>query len=93
MLDLAYIAEFVLILVFVLGVLVVFFIFVWMGMVMYLKHSNREEVSMNFVLLQILVPRDNEVKIETVEQMLSSLYSLKKGGFWSKFKAQQHISL
>ena len=61
--------------------------------VLWLRFRNREEVSMEFVLLEIAVPKDNEVKVEAVEQMFGSLYSLKKGGFWQKFSAQQHISL
>lgn len=68
-------------------------VFCWMIFVLWLRFRNREEVSMNFVLLEIAVPKDNEIKVEAVEQMFSSLYSLKKGGFWQKFAAQQHLSL
>ncbi len=82
-------------LVLILGVLLVVasLIFCWMIFVIWLRFRNREEVSMNFVLLEIAVPRDNEIKVEAVEQMFSSLYSLKKSGFWQKFAAQQHLSL
>lgn len=82
-------------LVLILGVLLVVasLIFCWMIFVIWLRFRNREEVSMNFVLLEIAVPKDNEIKVEAVEQMFSSLYSLKKGGFWQKFAAQQHLSL
>jgi hypothetical protein len=65
----------------------------WMLFVIWLRNKNREEVSMNFVLMEIAVPKDNEVKVDAVEQMFSSLFSIKKGGFWQKFKAQQHLSL
>ncbi len=61
--------------------------------VIWLRFRNREEVSMDFVLLEIAVPKDNEVKIEAVEQMFGGLFSLKKGGFWQKFSAQHHLSL
>jgi len=57
-----------------------------------LRFRNREEVSLNFVLLEVLVPRGNEVKIDVAEQIFASLYSLKKGGWKQKFKAQQHLS-
>lgn len=78
-----------------LGVLIVTssMVFCWMIFVIWLRYRNREEVSMNFVLLEIAVPKDNEIKVDAVEQMFSSLYSLKKGGFWQKFAAQQHLSL
>lgn len=78
-----------------LGVLIVTtsIVLCWMIFVIWLRYRNREEVSMNFVLLEIAVPKDNEIKIDAVEQMFSSLYSLKKGGFWQKFAAQQHLSL
>ena len=65
----------------------------WMLFVIWLRNRNREEVSLNFVLLEIAVPKDNEVKIDAVEQMFASLFSLKKGGFWQKFESQQHLSL
>ena len=69
------------------------FVFCWMIFVVWLRNKNREEVSLSFVLMEIAVPKDNEVKIDAIEQMFSSLFSLKKGGFWQKFKAQQHLSL
>lgn len=78
-----------------LGILVVTAVIVvcWMAFVVWLRNRNREEVSMNFVLMEIAVPKDNEVKIDAVEQMFASLFSIKKGGFWQKFKPQQHLSL
>lgn len=58
----------------------------------FLRFRNREEVSLNFVLLEILVPRGNEVKIDVAEQMFATLYSIRRGGWKQKFKAQQHLS-
>lgn len=65
----------------------------WMLFVIWVRNRNREDVSLNFVLLEIAVPRDNEVKVDAVEQLFSSLFSIKKGGFWQKFESQQHLSL
>ncbi len=65
----------------------------WMIFVIWVRNRNREEVSLNFVLLEIAVPRDNEVKVDAVEQMFASLFSLKRGGFWQRFESQQHLSL
>lgn len=76
-------------LILVIGALIVS----WMFFVVWLRNKNREEVSLNFVLLEIAVPKDNEVKIDAVEQMFSSLFSIKRGGFWQKYKSQQHLSL
>jgi hypothetical protein len=56
------------------------------------KHRHREERSLDFVLLQVVVPRDNEIKIDAAEQMIASLYSVKHGGFLSFLKPQDHFS-
>ena len=40
------------------------------------KNRKREARSLDSVLLQIAVPRNNEVKIDAAQQMFSSLYSL-----------------
>ena len=58
----------------------------------YLKYRDREERSLDYVLLQIAVPRENEIKIDAAEQMFSGIHSIKKGGFKAKFKEQPHIS-
>ena len=65
----------------------------WMLFVIWVRNRNREQVSLNFVLLELAVPKDNEVKVDAVEQMFTALFSLKKGGFWQKFEPQQHLSL
>lgn len=60
-----------------------------------LKWRNREEQALSFVLLEVAVPRENEIKIDAMEQLFSSLYSIKKGGPWWKFPfltPQDHIS-
>ncbi len=56
------------------------------------KYRNREEHSLETVLLQIAVPRDNEIKIDAAEQMFSSLHSIAHGDFWSFLKPQEHLS-
>ncbi|MDO8460867.1 MAG: type IV secretion system DNA-binding domain-containing protein [bacterium] len=56
------------------------------------KHRNRELVSLESVLLQVAVPRDNEIKIDAAEQLFSSLASIAKGGRFSFLKPQPHIS-
>jgi len=63
-----------------------YFFFLWY------KHRNREERSLDFVLLQVVVPRDNEIKIDAAEQMIASLYSVRQGGFFSFVKPQDHFT-
>jgi len=57
------------------------------------KFKDREKKSLEFVVLQVAVPRDNEIKIDAAEQMFSSIFSIKKGGGMLKsLKPQEHIS-
>src|SRR3972149_10788917 len=57
-----------------------------------LKGRGREERSIDSVLLQVAVPKGNEVKIDAIEQRFSSLYSVKKGGWKQKYSTQPAIS-
>lgn len=70
--------------------------FVGIGFVAYAlfllwKYRDREERSLEYVLLQMAVPRENEIKIDAAEQLFASLYSIHKSGFWSFLKPQPHI--
>jgi len=57
------------------------------------KFKDREKRSLEFVLLQVAVPRDNEIKIDAAEQMFSSLTSIKSGGgILSFLKPEEHLS-
>ena len=56
------------------------------------NRKAREKRSLEFVLLQVIVPRDNEVKIDAAEQFYSALASLSHGGFLSFLKPKEHIS-
>src|SRR5689334_19429243 len=56
------------------------------------KYRDREERSLEYVLLQAAVSRDNETKIDAAEQLFGSLYSIHKSGFWSFLTPQPHIS-
>ncbi len=56
------------------------------------RHRQREEKSIDSVLLQVAVPRTNELKIDVMEQLFSSLYSMKKGGWQQKFNIQPTVS-
>lgn len=69
-----------------LGTMSIFF-----GLV-YIKAKGREEKSIDSVLLQVSVQKGNEVKIDAMEQLFSSLYSIKKGGWKQKYSTQPAIS-
>ncbi|MDP3998935.1 MAG: TraM recognition domain-containing protein [bacterium] len=56
------------------------------------KGRQREEKSLETVLLRVVVPRDNEVKIDVAEQMFSSFSSIKKGGAFSFLSQPDHLS-
>jgi hypothetical protein len=56
------------------------------------KHRGREARSLESVLLEVAVPRGNEIKIDAMEQLFASLYSIKKGGWKQRFSVQPTIS-
>lgn len=60
--------------------------------ILWMRNKGRESESLNSVLLQVSVPRDNEIKIDAAEQLFSSLASLRKGGRLSFIKPQPHLS-
>src|SRR3989344_5115734 len=53
------------------------------------RYRGREERSIDSVLLQVAVPRGNEIKIDAMEQLFASLYSIKKGGWQQKYMSTQ----
>ncbi|MBI2012695.1 DUF87 domain-containing protein [Candidatus Curtissbacteria bacterium] len=60
---------------------------------LWMRNKDREERSLDFVLLSVAVPRDNEIKIDAAEQMFSSLFSIYKSSTFSFLKPQDHFSL
>ena len=64
-------------------------------LIQFLKWRNREEQALSYVLMEVAVHRENEIKIDAMEQLFSSLYTLKKGGpMWKLpfLTPQDHIS-
>ncbi len=66
-------------------------------LIVWYRHKDREEKSLSMVCLQVAVPRDNEIKIDAMEQIFNSLYAIKKGpkgpfGWLSFLQVQPHIS-
>lgn len=73
-----------------------FFLFLIVGgaivALAFLRGRGREERSVDSVLLQIGVPKNNEVKIDAMEQLFTALYSIKKGGWKQKYSTQPAVS-
>jgi hypothetical protein len=71
-------------------------ILVFVGLAIFLftlfRYRGRETRSLDSTLLEIAVPRGNEIKIDAMEQLFASLYSVKKGGWKSRFSFQPAIS-
>jgi len=73
----------------VAGLLVYF----WKYLVGWIKYRDREKTSLEYVLLQVTVPRGNEIKIDAAEQFFATLAALKKSGGWFRaFTPQPQLS-
>jgi len=74
------------------GVLAVILVLLGQVALTFFRHRGREERSVDSVLLQVAVPRGNEIKIDAMEQVFAGLYSIKKGGWKQRFGVQPAIS-
>lgn len=77
------------------GIFTILFLIVIVGVWLALhivRYRDREARSLNSVLLSVAVSRNNEVKIDAMEQVFASLYSIKKGGWKQRFSTQPQIS-
>jgi len=73
---------------------IIFFLTFLLGYYFFILYRNRkrEERSLDGVLLLVAVQRNNEIKTDAMEQLFSSLYSIKKGGWKMRFDNQPVIS-
>jgi len=76
----------------VAGLMALFLVLLGYVLLVLFRHRGREARSVDSVLLQVAVPRGNETKIDAMEQVFASLYSIKKGGWKQKFGVQPAIS-
>ncbi len=94
--DLTTIMLVIFLLIVFLGVLVGLILIFAPYLIGWYKYRNREKDSLQFVLLQVTVPRANEVKIDAAEQLFSAFSSIKTPGGWFKWLnflvPQPHIS-
>jgi hypothetical protein len=59
---------------------------------LWLRNRTREQESLESSLLQVSLPRDNEIKIDAAEQLFSSLASIGKHPKWYQMKRPPHIT-
>lgn len=83
----------------VLGFSLVFLAMVLLGLFvvayivfLFWKYRDREKRSLEYALIQVATPRDNEIKIDAAEQMFASIHAIYRGGYWSFLKPQEHFS-
>jgi hypothetical protein len=60
--------------------------------VLIMRMKKREKISLEMVTLQVMLGKDNEIKIDAAEQMFASFASLKKSGFWSFLEVDDVIA-
>ncbi|MEK7558876.1 MAG: hypothetical protein AAB521_01055, partial [Patescibacteria group bacterium] len=61
-------------------------------LILWYRNRHREKASLDSTLLEVSVPRDNEIKIDAAEQMFTSFASLRKGGRFSFLNPQPNLS-
>lgn len=61
--------------------------------IQWLRFRGREKYSLQFVVLKVLLQKDNEIKIDAAEQMFAALYSLKNEGMGSLLKPEDHFTI
>lgn len=61
-------------------------------LIVWYRNRDRERQSLDSTLLQIAMPRDNEIKIDAAEQLFASLAGIKASGSFKFLKNPPHIS-
>jgi len=77
---------------FIAGILILIVVLLSYVFVLWYRNRDREAQSLESTLLQVALPRDNEIKIDAAEQLFASLGSLRKGGRLSFLRLQPHLS-
>ncbi len=78
------------------GLVLLLLVFLGYVLVLWYRWKDREEKSLKMITLLVAVPEDNEVKIDAMEQIISSLSSIYKSAkfkFLQPIQAQESISL
>jgi len=72
--------------------IVLFFALLVYVFILWYRNRNREKESLNSTLIQVTLPRDNEIKIDAAEQLFSNFATLRKSGRLSFLKLQPSLS-
>ena len=72
--------------------LVLFGIIFFKVFTLWMRNKDREKTSVTSVLLQVSLPRDNEIKVDAAEQLFAGLAALHKSKTRDYFKHQTHLS-
>lgn len=78
-----------------LVIMVTFFVSLGLGvygLLFWMRYRKREDYSLGFVLLEVALPRDNEIKIDAMEQLFSALHSIYTGGLGFGVNVNDHFS-
>ena len=59
---------------------------------LWFRNRNRETYSLSFVTLEVVLPRDNEIKIDAAEQLFASLYSVKNESWYAFLQPEHAVS-
>lgn len=70
----------------------IFFFVLGYTFLLWLRNRGREAESLSSVLLQVSMPRDNEIKVDAAEQLFASLAALRKTKKLDYFRPQPHLS-
>ena len=57
-------------------------------LILWYRNKDREKAALDSTLLQVTLPRDNEIKIDAAEQLFANFASMRKGGRLSFLKLQ-----
>lgn len=56
------------------------------------RNKDREKHSLDSTLIQVTLPKDNEIKIDAAEQFFANFAGIKTSGMFANFKYRPHIS-
>src|SRR3989344_2929264 len=90
--DIAFRAQIIFVVLVIIAAALAGIIVLSYAFILWLKVKNREEKALDYMLLQVAVPRDNEIKIDAAEQFFSSFASLKKSGWKTNITGKPHMT-
>jgi len=75
-----------------LGLVILVIIGIGYLTIVWYRNREREKHSLDSTLLQIALPRDNEIKIDAAEQLFASFAGIKTSGRFAFLKYRPHLS-